>query len=200
MKIQLTTFIALLLSLHGTAQTNSVTLDSNEAYFLRQHSVANATDQYLIYGTDTLFFEASCNGSIRFLHPSSLENDRVQIVDTIDLNKDGVKELFVFRKWSCEHLPPSINEFCVGCETNWYEQYEVWDIKNHRQIFEFTSLNRYQRIVSTNVVTSGGFEYDVRINNKGSIQFEKLNTMETEENTEGTYRYDAASGTYILKK
>jgi len=194
MKIQLITFIALLLSLHGIAQTNSVTLDSISSQYLVVSPAVGITQQHLIYGEDTLSFEIDCVQKMNFSQPKN-----VQIVDSIDLNSDGVKELFILREWSCEYAPPKIDQFCVGCETNWYEQYEVWDIKSHRQIFEFTSLNRYQRIVSTNVVTSGGFEYDVRINNKGSIQFEKLNKMENEENTGGTYKYDAASGSYILK-
>lgn len=208
MKTQLLALTVLLLSIATNAQTNTVQLDSTQALLFAATTYTYPNRQHFVYGSDTIWFEAICNThSLHYEFESlPLGSETPRLVDSIDLNNDGVKELFLYREWSCQSGPrvkdgtlEMINEFGVGTSTEWYGNYEVWDIKNKHQIFMFTSLNRYQRIVSTNVVTSGGFEYDVRINNKGSIQFEKLNKMENEENTDGTYKYDAATGTYILK-
>lgn len=55
----------------------------------------------------------------------SCRKKEIKIIDSIDFNQDGVKELILFREWSCSARPPMFDQFCIGCEDHRSSQYEV---------------------------------------------------------------------------
>lgn len=97
----------------------------------------------------------------------SCRKKEVKIIDAIDVNKDGVKELILFREWSCSVRPPIFDQFCIGCEDHRSSQYEVWDVKTKKKIFEILSYVESSITVSTNVGYSSRYKFDVDVDKKG---------------------------------
>ena len=155
------------------------------------------------YGQDTLRFELNCsaNDSEIPLTPNevSFKSQEVQVLDSMDLNGDGFKELFIYRAWSCSTSPELLNEYGVGSSSENIGQHEVWDIHNKNKLFEFVSNYWYQFIQSTNVVSMSSYNYKLHFEANGNINYVQLTGMREGEKNKGTYKYDQKSGTYILK-
>lgn len=118
----------------------------------------------------------------------------IKIVDSIDINKDGVKELFLLRQWNCSASPPNPGRFGIGIQQQSYSQYEIWDINSKKRIAEFKSNYHCSMAISTNVMVSNSYSYDLKINKDGSVELS--NPFETGVEM-GTYKYDKRSGSYV---
>ncbi|MCR9171160.1 MAG: hypothetical protein NXI10_01615 [bacterium] len=200
MKTQLAIILSFFLIWNVTAQNNNGLEDSAiQLHLADSRGYLKTSQQLFIHGKDTLYLDVNCKGGSNRLQPIEPENGNVEIVDSIDVNEDGVKELFLYRKWTCHHTPSVFDQFCIGCETTWTGQYEVWDLKNKEKVFQFISNSQYQRILSTNVVDGGGYQYEVSIDKKGNFHFENQSLQENEESRKGTYKYDLNMGVYQLK-
>ena len=92
-----------------------------------------------------------------------------KIVDSIDINHDGVKELFLHRVWYCFAAPPNYGPYGMGGEQHAYSQYEVWDVKTKTKIFQVKNMIDIQVAVSVSVVQSYGYRFNVSIDKSGSF-------------------------------
>lgn len=91
------------------------------------------------------------------------------IVDSIDVNGDGIKELFLFRAWECTapyyHTIPHNSQ----SQNQWYGQYEVWDVHSKKRLFKLKNINESRIPVTVNVIRTVGFRCDVEIKANGSL-------------------------------
>jgi hypothetical protein len=122
-----------------------------------------------------------------------------KIVDSIDINNNGVKELFLLRQWYCSSTPANLDPYgvVVGGQQLVYSKYEVWDVKSKKKIFEIKNMLDNQMSVSTSVVISRGYKLDVSINKSGSIILSNLSGDIFGNMPElGTYKYDNETNGY----
>lgn len=125
--------------------------------------------------------------------------EAIKIVDSIDINNNGVKELFLLRQWYCSSTPPNVDPYgvVVGGQQLVISKYEIWDVKAKMKIFEIKNMLENQMSVSTSVVISRGYVINVNINKFGSIILSNLtgdifgNMPEL-----GTYIYDTKTNAY----
>lgn len=125
----------------------------------------------------------------------------IKIIDSIDINKDGVKELFLFREWVCSALPilPIFNPYDVGGQQQYYSKVEVWDVLNKNKIFEVINRSESQVATSVSVIRSYGYRFEVHIDRKGHFQLSNQADNRVGELEMGSYMYDNESGTYKRK-
>ena len=121
----------------------------------------------------------------------------VKIVDSIDINNDGMKELFLLRQWYCFASPPNIGPYGEGGQQLALSKYEVRDVKSKRKIFEVKNGLYNQTAVSTSVVKSSSCNIDVSINKFGSFILSNLSGDVFGNMPElGTYIYDNETNAY----
>lgn len=116
----------------------------------------------------------------------------VEIVDSIDLNGDGVKELLVLRQSECSVTSSLQGPYGEGGQQHTYVAYEVWDVKRKRQLFQVRNIHQSQVAVSTNVVQTFGYRFEVTIDQKG--RFHISGSADGSGYEPGTYTYNAAKG------
>jgi hypothetical protein len=120
-----------------------------------------------------------------------------KIVDSIDINHDGIKELFLYRVWYCFAAPPNYGPHGMGGQQQAYSKYEVWDVKTKTKIFEVKNMIESQVAVSVSVVKSYGCKFDVSINKSGSFILSNLSGDIFGNMPElGTYKYDNETNAY----
>lgn len=166
-------------------------------------------------GTDTIKLEQlySINSTTQTnLSPFNFDNEKdpdsragycvkcfkkqIKIIDSIDINKDGVKEVILFREWYCSASPPGLHPYGVGTETEVSSQYEVWDIKSKNQLFKVKNRLSTSITTSTNVGYSDGYRFDVTLSKKGV--FKLSNTTKKDCGYEmGVYKYNKENEDYI---
>lgn len=121
----------------------------------------------------------------------------IKVIDSIDLNQDGIKELFLYREWYCSAVPVLLfGPHGQGGQQQNYSVYEVWDLKSKSKIFEIQNRCEVQIATSISVVRYYGFSFDVSLDKFGS--FYLSNPSEgIESNMEmGTYKYDKRTRAY----
>lgn len=160
--------------------------DSNKIIFV--DSLGNeieSNQNNLIYnGNDTIHLDQLCDVDLKNPNEAFLgaplikssskycircKEEAIKIVDSIDINHDGVKELFLFRQWYCSATPPDLGYYGEGGQQLSCSKYEVWDIKSKKKIFEVKNRLYNQVTVSTSVVKKSGYQFDVSINKFGSF-------------------------------
>ena len=119
----------------------------------------------------------------------------VKIVDSIDINQDGIKEIFLFRRWYCSVSPPNPEAYGVGIHGQIYSQYEVWNIESKKQIFEVKNGRDGSVAISTNVGRNYGYHFKVEIDKKGSFLLSDL-SREGSKLEMGKYFFDKMTGNY----
>jgi hypothetical protein len=119
----------------------------------------------------------------------------VKIIDSIDVNRDGVKELILFREWSCSVRPPIFDQFCIGCEDYRSSRYEVWDVKSKKKIFEILNYAGSSITVSTNVGYSSHYKFDVDVDKKGCFYLSNPSGEDSKFEM-GKYKYDYKTQKY----
>lgn len=122
---------------------------------------------------------------------------KTKILDSVDLNQDGIKELFLYRQWYCSAIPVLLfGPHGQGGQQQNYCVYEVWDLKSKSKIFEIQNRREAQVATSVSVVRYYGFSFDVSLDKLGS--FYLSNPSEgIESNIEmGTYKFDKRTGAY----
>jgi len=122
--------------------------------------------------------------------------DPLKIIDSIDINNDGVKELFVYRQSNCYVTSPFAGPYGVGNQRVTYGSYEVWDLKLKKKLVEIKNIRQGQIAVSTNVMDSFGYHFDVTITKKGVFHISGL--TDGSDYVPGTYSYNVEKG--ILEK
>lgn len=125
----------------------------------------------------------------------------IKVIDSIDINGDGLKELFIFREWYCSAYPkyPKIfppDEYGWGGQQQNYSKYEVWDVKNKNKIFEVKNQFEIQRTESVSVVSRFGYSFEVQINNEGNLILSNNSNRMAIGLEMGTYIYDFEAKTY----
>ncbi|WP_107038290.1 hypothetical protein [Brumimicrobium mesophilum] len=124
--------------------------------------------------------------------------EEIEIVDSIDINKDGFKEWIILRKWYCSVSPPEFRPYGVGTHQQNYSQYEVWDVHTKKSLFEIKNVSNGSVAVSTNVMKSYGYSFKVAIDKNGSFFLSDL-TGNDNEIVMGTFSYDEKFGEYRKK-
>jgi len=119
----------------------------------------------------------------------------VEIVDSIDLNGDGVKELFVYRQSECYVSSSKQGPYGEGNQQQTYGAYEVWDVKRKRQLFQIKNIRKSQVAITTNVIQNFGYRFEVTIDQKGRFNISGLTDGSDYE--PGTYAYNAVKGVYV---
>ncbi len=120
----------------------------------------------------------------------------IKIIDSVDVNQDGTKEVIIFREWHCSASPPEFHPYGVGTETESSSQYEVWDIKSKKQLFKVKNWLSTSITVSTNVGYYDGYRFDVKVSKNGDFYLSNL----TKENCGfemGKYKYNSEKEEYI---
>lgn len=126
----------------------------------------------------------------------------IKVIDSIDINGDGFKELFIFREWYCSAAPkyhPKIfvpGEYGVGGQQQFYSKYEVWDVRNKNKIFEVKNQSEIQRTESVSVTTQCGYSFEVQINNEGNFILSNNSNRVVNDLETGIYKYDVETMTY----
>lgn len=200
MKNPIITILLLLLAVNVQSQED-IQIDVEHIQFSETYTEPAIHAQLFTHGSDSIWLTLHCNQG-PFPHAqdtiSSFRED-IQIVDSLDLNKDSVPELILYREWSCSTPGDITNEFGVGSSSERNGQYEVWDIRNNRKLLEFKSNYWYQYIVSTNVVHGSSYNYDVTFDSNGNLKYEQTGGLQEGEENKGVWKYDRKSGTYILQ-
>ncbi|RYM32500.1 hypothetical protein ERX46_14595 [Brumimicrobium glaciale] len=184
-------------------------IESNESYFV--FKLNNRTDSIKLdhlYGGD--YFRIfpinsvpqdsnSSSSFVQTYHSTDLirscRKEKIEIVDSIDINQDGIKELFLHRKWNCSANPPVPSPYGVGNSWQNYSQYEVWDIQSKKRIFEVKNVSEGFAVVSTSVVRSSGYSFKVEIDKSGSIFISDLTGRDIDFEM-GEYVFDRETGRY----
>lgn len=144
---------------------------------------------------DSILSDSSVDSNIYYY--ARCKEEVVRIVNSIDINNDGVKELFLRRECYCYVTPHKCGPYGEGGQQQAYSKYEVWDIKLKKKIFEVKSRLEGQVAVSTSVVKSYGYKFDVSIDNAGSFIFSNLSGFIIGSITEmGTYKYYIQTSMY----
>lgn len=133
--------------------------------------------------------------SERMEYTLSIIKDEAKVIHEIDLNKDGTKELVIYRELQCVVTPPNPGPYGVGIEQHLYTQYEVWDIHAKRRIFEVQNTREFRVAVSTNVMHSEHFSFDVEIGKNGTLTFSSIAGIGGNYEM-GKYVYDTSTGEY----
>jgi hypothetical protein len=191
--------------------------DSNKIIFVDSlGNVIGANQTHLIYNRiDTIYLNQLYDVDFKNLigafpgesHPIDSSGNYcvrcmeevTKIVDSIDINNNGTKELFLLRQWYCSSTPANLDTYgvVVGGQQLVYSKYEVWDVKSKKKIFEIKNMLDNQMSVSTSVVISRGYKLDVSINKSGSIILSNLSGDIFGNMPElGTYKYDNETNGY----
>ncbi|RFC55413.1 hypothetical protein [Brumimicrobium aurantiacum] len=124
--------------------------------------------------------------------------DEIKIIDSIDVNSDGIKEMILFRQWNCTASPPVYQPYGVGTHQQEYGRYEVWDIKKKQQLFEVNNIRKGGVAITTNDGRIYGYHFKVDIDEKGSFILSDLkgvgNKLEL-----GNYIYDDVNERYNIE-
>lgn len=195
-------------------ETHQSQCDSNKIIFVDTlGNEINSNQTKLVYnGIDIIYLDqlndVDFKNLIELYHGESYSNDStrkycvkcreeaIKIVDSIDVNDDGVKELFLLRQWYCFASPPNIGPCGEGGKQLALSKYEVWDVMSKMKIFEVKNSLFNQTAVSTSVVKSRRCNIDVSINKFGSIILSNLSGNILGNLPEGTYKYDNAINAY----
>lgn len=130
-------------------------------------------------------------------HPSysyDYRIDPVQIVDSVDVTGDGVKEWILLRTGICYMTSIPMQPYGVGNQRHTIAVYEMWDIMEKKQLFAFTSTCESMLTVSTNVIQSFGYNFEVKTGRNGAFEISGNTTGSGSES--GTYMYNREKGMY----
>jgi hypothetical protein len=124
------------------------------------------------------------------------QEQAIKIVDSIDIDEDGVKELFLQREWYCSATPGNIGPYGEGGQQLELSKYEVWDVKAKTKIFEIKNSLSNQMAVSTSVVKSSSWKIDVKVDKSGSLILSNVTNGIRNIPELGTYHYDKKKRAY----
>ena len=125
------------------------------------------------------------------------ENANTRVIDVIDLNNDGYKDLIISKEWGCSVSPSNIGVYGEGGQRHQYSTLEIWDTKNRRSIFKVDQKHFWQIAVTTNTITTGGYELETRLGKTGSLSL-SLKSGEYNGNLElGKYKFSEKSNFYV---
>lgn len=210
----LATVLLLMISMNGRTQIQYDPFDSRDTFgFVNRHFIqlngSERIDLVSQYDPDFTIFRGFENFSRieSFTNNDSTTVDNevkyvpqchetpVEILDSIDLNNDGVKEIFVFRQTECYVVSSVIQGCCgVGNQQHIYGSYEVWDVKLKKQIFEVKNIRESHVAVTTNVMQTFGYRFDVSLDKKGRFHVSGL--TDGSDFVPGTYTYNPVKGVY----
>ncbi len=126
---------------------------------------------------------------------STCKVGEVTLVDSIDLNGDYVKELLIRREWNCGVIPSNIGAYGVGSQQQTYSRYEIWDVQTKKQLVEINNIYRNYVAVTTNLTSTYGYQYEVKLNADGTFLFSNFYGSGTDFEA-GIYKYDVISGVF----
>lgn len=172
-----------LLQLHGIElsplfDTNSVCSTVNKNYFSTERLSVN--DSAVVQDNG----KYSCYYWI----------DPIQIVDSVDVTGDGIKEWTLLRYGTLSMISRLLDPFGIGNETHTMMTYEVWDIKEKKILFACTPISEISVVVSTNVIQTFGHRFEVTPGKDDSLVISG-NTPNSDI-VPGTYRYNREKGMY----
>lgn len=178
-------------------RTDSIQLESlnNNGYFRRSneaHSLSFPIDSIPRDSNSRSLFVQSYNSTDLKI---KCRKEKVEIVDSIDLNQDGIKELFLHRKWDCFSKPPVPKPYGVGSGRQSVSQFEVWDIQSKERIFRVKNVSQGNFVLSTNVVHQYGYSFKVEIDKYGSLYLSDLRGRDIDFEI-GKYVFDRGVGRY----
>ena len=199
-----------------STETYQIQCDSTKIVFIDSLNKEISSNQTkLVYnGVDTIILDQlddegfnNLIGAFPGYHPIAIASihkycvrcreETVKIVDSIDINNDGVKELFLLRQWNCSATPPNVGPYGEGGQQLMISKYEVWDVKSEKKIFEVKNWLYNQMAVSTSVVRNSSCKIDVSINDFGSFILSNLSGDIFGNMPElGTYKYDIETNAY----
>jgi hypothetical protein len=208
-KTLLSALLLLLVSTNGQAQLQSQLISEDASPLMQQDFIQlNGKERidlaplydpnfalYLDYGVEQQVSNDSVATENAVSYTRYCRVSPVEIVDSIDLNGDGVKELFVLRQSECSVSPSNLGPYGEGGQRHSYVAYEVWDVKRKQQLFQVRNIRESQVAVSTNVVQTFGYRFQVTIDEKGCFHISGSTGSSGYE--PGTYTYSAAKGGYV---
>lgn len=150
----------------------------------------------LMTGSDSIYVQNSTAFIDSTKYCTSCMAETTLLLDSLDLNQDGVNELFLQRTWYCFISPSNRGAHGTACQQQQYSSYEVWDPKAKKLLFEVKNNIESQIAASVSVVRSEGFAFKVFIDDKGNFALSDLkgygNALEM-----GTYRFNLACECYV---
>ena len=102
------------------------------------------------------------------------EYSNIEIIDSVDLNKDGEKEVIFKRNCFCYTEPirktgVPLSIVVIGSINYSYGKYEVWDLNTKKMIFEFQDKSQSVETISTSGIISDGYKYYVKVKKNGTF-------------------------------
>jgi hypothetical protein len=200
---------------HQSTENYQLQCDSNKTVFIDSlNNEIGSNHTKLVYnGIDSLFLNQLEDEVFKNLigaypgYPHSKKSNQkycvlcreeaIKIVDSIDINNDGVKELFLLRQWYCSATPSDVGPYGEGGQQLGLSKYEVWNVKSKKKIFEVKNMLYNQIAVSTSVVKSSSCKIDININEFGTFILSNQSCVDFWNMPElGTYIYDNETNAY----
>ncbi|MDA0881788.1 MAG: hypothetical protein O2984_00620 [Bacteroidetes bacterium] len=151
----------------------------------------------LMTGSDTIALQNSTTFIDSTKYCTSCMAETTILLDSLDLNQDGVNELFLQRTWYCFVSPSNRGAHGTACQQQQYSSYEVWDPKAKKLLFEVKNNIESQIAASVSVVRSEGFAFKVFIDDQGNFELSDLNGYGNALEM-GTYRFNLACECYVI--
>lgn len=146
---------------------------------------------------DRRYASPSINDSLpeKAVYYPSCRNEPLALLDSIDITGDGVKELFVHRICHCNVTRSDHGPYGEGNQGQVYGVYEVWDVRTHARIFALQHIRESMVAVSTNVIHSFGYRFEVTLGENGAFQVS--GDTSGSPYSPGTYVYNREKGGYF---
>ncbi|MDG1159562.1 MAG: hypothetical protein P8N19_08725 [Flavobacteriales bacterium] len=146
---------------------------------------------------DTISVQSSTTFIDSTKYCTSCMAETTLLLDSLDLNQDGVNELFLQRTWYCFVSPSNMGAHGTGCQQQQYSTYEVWDPKSKNLLFEVKNQAESQIAASVSVVRSDGYAFKVLVDDTGNFHLSELKVSYWNALEMGTYRFNLACECYV---
>jgi hypothetical protein len=176
MKSILVTIVLITSSIFLHAQNIHGTISFEDSTRKKIEDVSKLLTYYFDNGRDSIVFEHIIDSSLTLNADARCMYLEPKLVETIDLNKDGIDDLYFQRECYCGTLPllDSTTLYyagvVIGATQRSYCNFEVWDGATKTRIFEIRNRYEIQTTTSTSCVSNEGYCYHVEVRKNGTIE------------------------------
>ena len=121
-------------------------------------------------GKDSLVLSQIFDPMLEYDNSTNYQYAPVEIIDSVDLNKDGRIEIIFLRKayFSATPMKNGIPDFSytwivIGAKYYTHSRYEVWYLSVRKEMFGVTNMGNIQITTSTSFAVFTGYQFNVDI-------------------------------------